>query len=268
MEVVGLIGNSGTGKSHRSLTLAKEMDIDAIIDDGLLISGNRILAGRSAKAEASRMAAVRRAIFQDESHAEEMRTALAQHKPKRLLILGTSEGMLQLIRETLLLPDFKQLVRIEDLASPEEMEMAMNLRADQGTHVIPVARSEVRRLIPVVLVDAFDILMRNSRIDSSKSNEHTIVKPHFSGGSDGLVLDLNMIKPLIDQAVKDSGSMYKLNSAQLKSGSIIQLDISSSGSGLDMRMLAMLQQRVGFRVSSATGSHVQQIDLRIDELLI
>ena len=37
MEVFGFIGASGTGKSHHALVVAYDHDIQAIIDDGLLI---------------------------------------------------------------------------------------------------------------------------------------------------------------------------------------------------------------------------------------
>ena len=49
MEVYALVEASGTGKSHRALWVAKERNIEYIIDDGLLIRGNEIIAGKSAK---------------------------------------------------------------------------------------------------------------------------------------------------------------------------------------------------------------------------
>jgi len=44
-----LVGSSGTGKSFRAKLVAQKYGIDLIIDDGLLIRGDQILAGRSAK---------------------------------------------------------------------------------------------------------------------------------------------------------------------------------------------------------------------------
>ena len=64
MEVVALIGPPGTGKSDRALVVAYENHASCIIDDGILIYRNRLVAGASAKKEASKVAAVRRAIFQ------------------------------------------------------------------------------------------------------------------------------------------------------------------------------------------------------------
>ena len=49
MEVVAFVGPSGTGKSHHAIGVAFDNRCDAIIDDGLLIKGTKILAGTSAK---------------------------------------------------------------------------------------------------------------------------------------------------------------------------------------------------------------------------
>ncbi|MCL4424759.1 MAG: hypothetical protein M1553_04775 [Firmicutes bacterium] len=54
IEVVALVGPSGTGKSHRAQLVAYEEEVDAVVDDGLLIKDSKILAGRSAKREATR----------------------------------------------------------------------------------------------------------------------------------------------------------------------------------------------------------------------
>ena len=51
MDVIALVGPSGTGKSHRALQVAKEHKADAIIDDGILIQHGKMIAGASAKTE-------------------------------------------------------------------------------------------------------------------------------------------------------------------------------------------------------------------------
>ena len=49
--VFALVGESGTGKSFRAKLLAEKYGIEAMIDDGLLIKDDKILAGKSAKHE-------------------------------------------------------------------------------------------------------------------------------------------------------------------------------------------------------------------------
>ena len=57
MEVYALIGSSGTGKSHHAQAVAFREGINIILDDGLLIQGSRIIAGRSAKREPTKLQA-------------------------------------------------------------------------------------------------------------------------------------------------------------------------------------------------------------------
>ena len=51
MRVIAFVGPSGTGKSYRSVMVSQQYGADAIIDDGLLISHGKVIAGTSAKKE-------------------------------------------------------------------------------------------------------------------------------------------------------------------------------------------------------------------------
>ena len=49
MKVIAFVGPSGTGKANRAIGVAHDHGCNGIIDDGLLIEGTKILAGKSAK---------------------------------------------------------------------------------------------------------------------------------------------------------------------------------------------------------------------------
>ena len=76
MKTVALIGKSGTGKSYQALNLAKGKDINYIIDDGLFIAKNKILAGKSAKRQTTMVGAVKTALYTDEDHKSEVMAAI------------------------------------------------------------------------------------------------------------------------------------------------------------------------------------------------
>ncbi|MDR1586615.1 MAG: ATP-binding protein, partial [Treponema sp.] len=97
IKVFALVGESGTGKSFRAKLVAQKYNIDFIIDDGLLIRDNRILAGHSAKKEKTFLAAVKVALFDEKSHRDEVARRLQSEKIKRILVLGTSEKMVNKI---------------------------------------------------------------------------------------------------------------------------------------------------------------------------
>ena len=86
MEVYALIGASGTGKSHNANSVMEQYHIDMMIDHGLLIKEGKKMAGTSAKAEETTVAAVKRAIFHDPIHAAEVRERIGQLQPKKILI--------------------------------------------------------------------------------------------------------------------------------------------------------------------------------------
>ena len=132
MDVIALVGPSGTGKSHRASLVAYDHDIDLIIDDGLLIKESRILAGESAKREATMMGAIRRALFSNEEHASEVRQALDQQQPRHVLVLGTSRGMVNQICDVLTLPRPSRYIGIEEVASPNQIRKARRICKEEG----------------------------------------------------------------------------------------------------------------------------------------
>src|SRR5574344_1399624 len=91
LQVFAFFGPSGTGKSFRAKLVAQKYHIKAIIDDGLLIYEDNILAGHSAKLEDSYMGAVRVALFDDKKHRDSVALAIQQKQLKKILLLGTSE---------------------------------------------------------------------------------------------------------------------------------------------------------------------------------
>ena len=145
MEVIAFVGPSGTGKSYRSLIVAKENNADGIIDDGLLISNGKVIAGTSAKKEDTRIASVKHALFLPNRYASEMKSALKKSKIKKLMILGTSEGMAVKIANRLEIGPIKQFIHIDEVATDEEMAMANRMRLEDGKHVIPVPTFEIQK---------------------------------------------------------------------------------------------------------------------------
>ncbi len=174
MKTYALLGKTGTGKSYRALDIAGENNIDAIIDDGLLISHGRILAGSSAKHEKTRIASVKRAIFAFDDQVLAVKNAILKNNFESLLILGTSEKMVTQIAEKLDLLPFERIFRIEDISTPDEIKIASTMRNIYGKHVIPAPVFEVKK--------QFSGYFLKSLISGKKEfeSEKTVMRPTYS----------------------------------------------------------------------------------------
>ena len=116
MRVIAFVGPSGTGKSYRSVMVSQQYGADAIIDDGLLISHGKVIAGTSAKKEPTKIASVKHALFMNPSQVNEIKKVLKRNKIKCLMILGTSDGMVNKIAKNIGVHEVEQIIRIEDVA--------------------------------------------------------------------------------------------------------------------------------------------------------
>ncbi len=201
MDVIALVGPSGTGKSHRALQVAREHDADAIIDDGILIKDGHIIAGESAKTEKSRIMAVRRAIFVLPGHAEEVRAAIKKIQPHRILVIGTSENMVHKIAKTLCLPSIQLIVRIEDIASNSDIAKAQFHRLREGKHIIPVPTIELKPHFSGYLINPLQSIFKKSNIRRRKLGEKSIVRPVFSYYGK-LIIDDKVIYRIVERLLK------------------------------------------------------------------
>ncbi|WP_407929166.1 hypothetical protein [Desulfomarina profundi] len=183
MTVYALVGKSGTGKSFRAKLLAEKIGIPYIIDDGLLIYGDTILAGRSAKQEKHYLSAIKTALFNDTVQRKNVIKVIEDRKIKKVLILGTSDKMVERIAERLDLPPISEIIRIEEIASKKDIEDAIRSRSEEGKHVIPVPAIEVKRDYARILSDSIRIFFRGEKRQNGEKKsrffEKSIVQPDF-----------------------------------------------------------------------------------------
>ncbi len=177
MEVYALVGPTGTGKSYRAPHIAQRYGIDCIIDDGLLISQGSIIAGKSSKAEVSKIKAAKIAVFYFPDHRQQIIEALQKIQPPRIMVLGISLAMVEKICERLQLPYPSEIVMIEDVASPQEIENALQARIGEGKHTIPVPLIELKRNLWGNIVETIPVKVWGWFYSS---REKTVVRPPFS----------------------------------------------------------------------------------------
>ena len=185
VKVYALVGRSGTGKSFRAQLVADKYHIPLIVDDGLLIRNDKIVAGKSAKQEQNFLTAVKRALFQDPDHYNEVLKALSNEKFHKILIIGTSDKMATKIALRLNLPEPSQIIHIEDIATKDEIDTAMRIRYSEGKHVIPVSPLQITRDYPSIVYDSIRVGLQKHLpflpfLKKTQTVEKTLVCPEFS----------------------------------------------------------------------------------------
>ena len=180
IKVYAFVGPSGTGKSYRAQMVAGEYDIKYIIDDGILVRNNDIVAGTSAKKAPTKIETIKRALFQNEEQRKEMIKAFIKLKPKSVLILGTSDKMVKEIAQNLELPQIEKTIYITDVATEEEINNAKRVRTTEGKHVIPVPTFEIKKDFSGFLLDPLQIFKSKGSGEKPYISEKSIIRPTFS----------------------------------------------------------------------------------------
>ena len=180
IKVYAFVGPSGTGKSYRAQMVASEKNIHFIIDDGLLIKDNEVIAGESAKKAPTKIETVKHALFYREEEKQEIIKALKKYKPESILILGTSDGMVKKIAENLGLPEISETIYITDVATKQEMETARRIRVTEWKHVIPVPTFEIKKDFSGYLLDPLQIFKSKGKGQKPYISEKSIIRPTFS----------------------------------------------------------------------------------------
>lgn len=273
-QVYALVGESGTGKSFRSKLLAEEYGIHAIIDDGLLIQDDKIVAGRSAKREKTYMGAVRVALFDDKEHRDSVAKILRKTHIKKILILGTSEKMVMKIAMRLQLPQPQKIIHIEDIATQEEIEKAVKSRQIEGKHVIPVPSIEVKKNYPQIFSDSMRDFFSKNKLFNKKKNpdgkmiEKSIVQPEFSKKG-RIEISEAALTQMVMHCVNECDPDVKIKKITIKTDSrgyrlIVMIDVPF-GTQLTGKV-HKLQQYIIDKIESFTGILIEEVSIVIDKI--
>lgn len=273
MDVIALVGPSGTGKSHRALWVAQKNGADAIIDDGILIKDGKVIGGYSAKKEKNRIMAVRRAIFVLPGHASDVRRAIAESLPRRILILGTSENMVQKIAKALKIGPVSKIIRIEDIASKRDMELAQYHRLKKGEHIIPVPSIELKPHFSGYLIDPIRSFFKTSSSKRRRLGERSIVRPVFSYYGK-LVIDDSVIKSIVHIVAEKLEEVYRVGTTRVKHiingdddlGIMVSLEVVFAYGHTIAETMVALRKELQKEIEHMTGMVVHEIDILVKSL--
>lgn len=272
ISVYALVGASGTGKSFRAKLVAQKYGIEALIDDGLLIQDDKILAGKSAKREKSYMGAVRTALFDNKEHRDSVAKVLQSSKIQKILILGTSEKMVNMIAERLQLPPPSKIIKIEDIASKEEIEQAIRSRQIEGKHVIPVPALEIKKSSPRIFLNSIRVFLTKGRKGQKNAEgklfEKSVVRPEFSKKG-RISISEAALNQMAMQCVNNFNSEIRVRKLSIKTNEmgyrfILTIDVPF-GTQLTS-MVKDLQQYLIDNIERYTGIMLEEVSIVIDKI--
>ena len=228
MKVYAFVGPSGTGKSYRAQMVASERNIDFIIDDGLLIKENEVVAGESAKKAETKVATVKHALFYEEKEREPIIKAFKKYKPESVLILGTSDGMVKKIAANLGMPEISETIYITDVATEEEMKTARRIRVTEGKHVIPVPTFEIKKDFSGYLLDPLQIFKSKGKGQKPYISEKSIIRPTFSYLGKFTISDL-VFRQILEYLAAQTPAIHKILKTRVENfgeGAKIYMEVS------------------------------------------
>ena len=220
IRVYAFVGPSGTGKSYRAQYVAGQNNINYIIDDGLFIKDNEVIAGSSAKKAPTKIETVKHALFIKEEEKKEIKKAIKKYKPESILILGTSDGMVKKIAHNLDLPEISKIIYIEDIATQEEMQTAKRVRTTEGKHVIPVPTFEIKKDFSGYILDPLQIFKSTGRGKAPYVSEKSIIRPTFSYLGNFTISD-TVFRQILEYLCSKAPAIYK----------VLKTRISNTGEG-------------------------------------
>ncbi|MGP1570092.1 MAG: hypothetical protein ACTTH0_04145 [Eubacteriales bacterium] len=270
MKVYALVGKSGTGKSYRAMSLAAKKNISAIIDDGLFISGAQVIAGTSAKREQTKLGAIKTALFTKDEHQSTVIEKIKEVNPDSILILGTSNRMVEQIASRLNLPLIEEIIYIEDITTKEERSIAQRQRKEFGKHVIPAPTVSLKNdfsgyfLHPIRMVKRFGF-PKHRNVQA----ERTVVRPTYSylGEffiSKKVVRDIVMYLGMENAAVAEVLSVISNNS---KAGVELTVIINMIYGFNVIEQAELLQREIAQKIEEITAFNIEFVNIKIKGLV-
>lgn len=271
IKTYAFIGPSGTGKSYRAQYVAGQRNINYIIDDGLLIKDSQVIAGTSAKKAPTKIETVKNALFINDEQKEEIQKAIKKYKPSSILILGTSDGMVDKIAENLELPQISERIYINEVATQEEMDTARKMRVTEGKHVIPVPTFEIKKDFSGFLLDPLQIFKSKGKDAEPYIAEKSIIRPTFSYLGKFTISD-SVFKDIIVTVAKQIPGIYRVMKIRVDktrndtAGVQLYIEVSIEYGAEMLEVLKILKRETRREIENLTAMYISNVEIVAKEL--
>ena len=206
---------------------------------------------------------------------EEAKESIARMKPESLLIIGTSDEMIDKIVARLELPEPSERIYIEDITTEEERGIARKQRKEMGQHVIPAPTFQLRKQFSGYFMKPMRILKEfGPGGDHWKdAAEKSVVRPAYSYMGKYHISE-KVMSDIIECIRADSGGINAVDNVMVKENREmrnegIELEVAIDmdyGDNLPAKAEAF-QTRVADEIEGMTAFNVNKVDLQIRDIV-
>ena len=229
------------------------------------------MAGISAKRQKTSIRAVKTALFTDDEHKEDVCRTIEEVSPESVLVLGTSDEMINRIVARLGIPEPSKRIYIEDITTEEEREIARHQRKDLGKHVIPAPAFQLKRQFSGYFMSPLRMLKDLGRDFGNwkETAEKSVVRPTYSYLGEYKISE-KVISDIVECVKNEGGTVFEVQKV------IITKDTVSAAEGIEVYVVmtmnygaglpkaaAEFQARVAAQVEKMTAFVVNKVDLEI-----
>ena len=210
--------------------------------------------------------AVKRAIFYNLEHRQEVREAIKKENIRKILIIGTSKKMVNQIVERLSIGRVCKFINIQDISTKYEIEIAKQARKE-GNHVIPVPAVEIKSMASGLSINSLKRLFRKGNNRNMVVLEKTIIRPTFSYIGK-FYISADVIKQIIEYEVYNFGSIDRINKINIENcNNFMNIFVSININDLEtIKKIEDIQQTIKKSIEKMTLVNVQKIDINIHKI--
>ena len=189
----------------------------------------------------------------EEEEKNEIKKAIEKYKPESILILGTSDKMVQKIARNLDLPEIIKIIYINDIATEEEMQTARRIRVTEGKHVIPVPTFEIKKDFSGYILDPLQIFKMKGRGEKPYISEKSIIRPTFSYMGNFKISD-TVFRQIMEHLARKNKVIYR----------VVKTRVINYGEGLSIYMEIIVNY--GYNIIDAIKEYKNKCKKEIENL--
>jgi uncharacterized alkaline shock family protein YloU len=178
--------------------------------------------------------------------------------------------MVTRIAKRLDLPSPARVITIEDVATQDEIKLAMRARKTEGKHVVPVPALEIKRDFAHLIYETVKVFLEKRFFSSKKRNvfEKTVVRPEFNRRGK-LEISEEALSQMVIHCVSEYNPVLRIEKILVRresGGYSLALHLRVPYGVELSRSIPDLQKYVIDNIEGFSGIHLGRVDILISKI--